>query len=153
MFGGFIVILLTMAIASTIGKKVVNDIFSSSKPTQQEIEAKLIEGFTIAANNYRSELPLMVDSGTRLDNVTVGPGTRLVYHYTLIKYSSRDIDANQLLSELQPQVVNSVCSSKEMKPSLQYGGSYVYSYSGSDGIQIASFEIDRTDCGYPRLFP
>ena len=56
-------------------------------------------------------------------------------------------------SNVLPSVRNSVCSSKEMKPSLQYGGKYTYSYSGKDGVLIGKFTIDRNDCGFSAKFP
>jgi hypothetical protein len=28
----------------------------------------------------------------------------------------------------------------------QYGGTYVYTYSGNDGVEIARFEINKNDC-------
>jgi hypothetical protein len=46
-----------------------------------------------------------------------------------------------------------VCANEKMKPSLQYGGIYVYSYAGSDKVEIARFEIDRDDCGLASVSP
>ena len=123
------------------------------KPSQQEVEAKLVEGFTKAANQCNQRLPMMVDQDTRLDKATVGPGPRAVYHYTFPKYTSRDIDANWLQTNLRPEVMRKVCASADMKKSLQYGGIYVYAYSGSDGVEITRFEIDRNDCGFPIITP
>lgn len=147
---GFIGILIAAIIGGQIGKEVGK---AAIKPSQQEVEAKLVEGFTKAANQYNQRLPMMVDQDTRLDKATVGPGPRAVYHHTFLKYTSRDIDANWLQTNLRPEVMRKVCASADMKKSLQYGGIYVYAYSGSDGIEITRFEIDRNDCGFPRITP
>jgi len=40
-----------------------------------------------------------------------------------------------------------------MKPSLQYGATYTYSYSGSDQKVIGAFQIKRKDCGYAAVTP
>ena len=150
---GIIAVLIVAGIGGQIGKKVGKSAFSPSKPSQQEVEAKLIEGFTTAANQINKKVPMMVDEETRLDRATVGPGARVVYHHTFPRYTSRDIDANWLHTDLRPEVMRKVCDSKGMRKSLQYGGKYVYSYSGSDGVEITRFEIDRNDCGFPPITP
>lgn len=147
---GVIVALIAAGIGGQVGKEVGKTVFSS-KQSPQEIEAKLIEGFTVAANQINQKSPMMIDQDTRLDKATVGPGARVVYHHTFPKYSSRDIDANWLNTNLRPEVMRKVCASSGMKKSLQDGGTYVYIYSGSDGNEIARFEIDRNDCGFPPI--
>lgn len=150
---GFIAVLIAVSIGGQIGKEVGKAAFSPAKPSQQEVEAKLIEGFTRAANQLNQKLPMMLDEDTRGDKVTVGPGVRIVYHNTFPRYTSSDIDVNWLRTNLRPDVMRKVCSNSDMKESLQYGGIYVYAYYGSDGIEIARFEIDRNDCGLPRISP
>ena len=147
---GFIAILIAASIGGQIGKEVGKTAFSS-KPSPQEVEAKLVEGFTTAANQYNQRLPMMVDQDTRLDKATVGPGPRAVYHHTFPKYTSRDIDASWLQTNLRPEIMRKVCASADMKKSLQYGGIYAYAYSGSYGVEITRFEINRNDCGFPRI--
>ncbi|MBC7163161.1 MAG: hypothetical protein H5U26_13785 [Immundisolibacter sp.] len=145
---GFIVVLIAASIGGQIGKGVGKAAFSSSKPTQQQIEAKLSEGFTKAAEQANARGPVMVDQDTRWDKSVAGPGARLTYFYSFQQYSSRDIERDWLLAKLQPAVRKSVCGSTEMKPSLQYGGTYVYSYRGNDGVEIVRFELTKHDCGY-----
>lgn len=145
---GFIVVLIAASIGGQIGKEVGKTAFSSSKPTQQQLEEKLLEGFAKAAEQTNARVPIMVDQDTQLDKSVAGPGARLTYFYSFPKYSSHDIERGWLLANLQPKVRNSVCGSKEMKPSLQYGGTYVYSYKGNDGVEIARFELSKNDCGY-----
>lgn len=150
---GFIAILIAASIGGQIGKEVGKAAVSPSKPSRQEVEEKLTEGFTNAANQFKQKLPMMVDQDTRLENVTVGPGPRIVYHHAFPKYTSRDIEANWLQTNLRPEVVRKICVSVDMKKSLQYGGIYVYAYSGSDGVEITRFEISNNDCGFPRITP
>ena len=147
----WIVIFLATIIGGGIGKLVGKAASTTDSP--QQIEAKLIEGFTMAATSVNQKLPMMVDQNTRLDKMTVGPGPRAVYHYTFPTYTSIDIDANLLQTNLKPEVTRKVCASDDMKKSIQYGGIYVFEYSGNDGIQITSFQIDRNDCGYKITSP
>jgi hypothetical protein len=127
--------------------------FSPSKPTEAEIIAKLAEGFEAAAKQINESAPTMVDEETRMDGASVGPGALLTYHYIFPNYSSNDVDSGLIQSNVLPYVKRGVCSSKEMKPSLQYGGKYTYSYSGNDGVLIGEFTIDRNDCGFSAISP
>lgn len=148
---GLIAILIFASISGQIGKGLGRAVFSHPKASPQEVEAKLIEGFTISANQQNQRLPMMLDQDTRLDRVTVGPGPRAVYHYTFPKYTSRAVDANWLHTNLRLEVKKNVCVNKDMKKSIQLGGIYVYAYYGIDGVEITRFEIDRNDCGFSKL--
>ena len=143
---GFIAILIAAAIGGGVGKQVGKAAFSPSHLSAQQIEEKLIEGFTEASEKSNRRGPVMVDQDTRWDRSAVGPGARLTYFYSFPKYSSRDIEQSWLLANLKPGVQKGVCASKEMKPSLQYGATYVYVYSGNDGVEIGRFEMSKNDC-------
>ncbi len=143
---GFIVVLIAAAIGGGIGKQVGKAAFSPEKPTPQQVQGALAEGLEKAARQINARGSIMVDKDTRMDGASVGPGARLTYHYTFPGYSSRDIDAAWLKTNLQPTVRRSVCTNKDMAPSLKYGATYVYSYSGNDGAKIASFEVSQRDC-------
>jgi len=150
---GLIVVLVFAGIGGQVGKEVGKAAFSPSKPTEKEIMATLAEGFEVAAKRINDSAPTMVDEETRMDGASAGPGALLTYHYTFPNYSSSDIDSGLIQSNVLPSVKSGVCSSKEMKPSLQYGGKYTYSYSGNDGVLIGEFTIDRNDCGFSAISP
>jgi hypothetical protein len=150
---GLIVVLAFAGIGGQVGKELGKAAFSPSKPTEKEIMAKLAEGFEVAAKQINDSAPTMVDEETRMDGASAGPGASLTYHYTFPNYSSSDIDSGLIKSNVFPTVKNGVCSNKEMKPSLQYGGRYTYSYSGNDGVLIGEFTIDRNDCGFSMKSP
>ena len=145
---GFIVVLVVAIIGGQIGKEVGKSAFSS-KPTRQQIEAKLIEGFNQAAEQSNRLGPRMLDQDTRWDTTTVGPGARVNYYYSFPNYSSQDITAAWLDTNLKSVVKNGVCTNKDMKPSLQYGGTYVYFFLGNDGVEITRFMFNRHDCNLP----
>ncbi len=149
-------IIFGLVIASSggdIGEVLGKRAFASEKPTKQEIESTLVEAYKEAAKQINAGVPRLIDSETRLDKASVGPGPKVVYHHTFINYSSKKLTAEKLQKSLRPEVTGKVCSSADMKASLQYGGSYVYSYSGNDGAEIVRFEIDRKTCGFPSLVP
>ena len=150
---GFIALLVVMAIGGGIGKIVgksaSDSAFRSPGPTPQQIEEKLIEGFNKAAEQSNRLGPKMVDKDTRWDTTAVGPGARVTYYYSFPHYSSQDITAAWLETNLKSVVKNGVCTSKDMKPSLQYGGTYVYVYRGNDGAEITRFTFSQHDCNLP----
>lgn len=148
-----IAVLIAAVIGGGIGKMIGKAAMTPAIPSPEQIEEKLIEGFTTAARQYNTKLPMMVDNDTRLDSVTVGPGPRVNYHYTFPNYTSKDIEPNWLRENLLPEVKNKVCASKDMRLSLELGGIYVFSYAGSDGIGMDKFEFDRNDCGIASKYP
>lgn len=150
---GIMVLIVLGIIAGQIGKEAGEKVVTLAKPSQADIDDLLIKGFSSAAEEINEMCPIMLDKETRLDRATVGPGTRAVYHHTFPKYSSIAIDGEWLSRHLQPEVLDKICVNPDMKKSLQYGGIYVYSYSGNDGLEVARFEIDREDCGLPARAP
>lgn len=145
---GFVVILIAMAISGQIGKEVGRFAFTPKKPNQQDIDAELFQQMKEAARQLNKNTPMMVDSNTRMDSATVGPGLRITYHYTFPAFSSRDLKPSLLRSNLQPTVRQNVCKNSDMKLSLEYGATYRYSYSGNDGAHIYTFELNGNDCGF-----
>jgi hypothetical protein len=144
---------VVMAMGGQIGRECGKAALTPSKPSLKDIEAKLIEGFSTAAKEINQKCPMMLDDETRIDKVTVGPGTRIVYHHTFPNYNSDEIDGNLIRTDLRDQVIRKVCSNEKMEKSIRYGGIYVYSYCAKDNVEIARFEIDRNDCGYASTTP
>ena len=143
---GVAAIVIAAAFGGSIGKMLGKSLFSPAKPTPQQVEEKLIEGFNRAAEQSNKAGPRMVDEDTRWDSTFVGPGARVTYFYSFPKYSSKQITASRLNADVEPVVRSAVCINKDMRPSLQYGGTYAFSYSGNDGVEIARFEFNRHDC-------
>ncbi len=108
----------------------------------------LIEGFKYAAKQLKRNLPMMIDEHTRLDNVSVGPGPRIVYEYMFPNFFLSGVDVDLTHSNLKKEAVKNACSNPEIKKSLQSGGILEYSYSTTDGHEISSFEVERKTCGF-----
>lgn len=118
----------------------------ASQPSEQALLDAVAEGFAQAAAEANAKGPIMVDPNTRLDQTIAGPGAKLTYFYSFPGYSSQAIKQNWDIANAQATVTNGVCGSQGMSSSLQNGGVYVFSYSGNDGVMIAQFEIDKSDC-------
>lgn len=143
----FVAVFITGAIGIKFVKSNQSSTSSSAKSSLEEIQQKVIDGFSIAAEQINQSAPTMVDEETRLDKASVGPGALLTYHYTLPNFVSDDLDAN-FINTVFAHTKEFVCTTKEMKPAMQYGGAYGYSYSSYDGVHIGEFIIDRDTCGF-----
>jgi hypothetical protein len=139
------VFIVAAVVGQQFGKEFIKVVFP---PTQQQLDEKLLEGFTTTAAKINAKAPTMMDRETRLDKAVAGPGARLTYFYSLPNYSSHDLDRNVLFTNIKSGVKKAVCDSEEMKPSLQDGGVYVYAYAGNDGMEMVRFELSKHDCGF-----
>lgn len=143
---GIVFVLLVVALASGVGEQVGKAVFATDKTDSIQMQNALVKGFHKAARRINARVPIMVDKKTRMDGASVGPGPRLTYHYTLVGRNSDEIDITWLKTDVRGMVRSYVCQNKEMAPSLAYGVTYAYSYSGADGVKIAGFMISQNDC-------
>ena len=67
-----------------IGYLIVNSLFTSPSGFDKQLMK--------AAEEINNVCPIMVDSGTRLDNAISIPGNKLAYNYTLVNLLKADID-------------------------------------------------------------
>jgi hypothetical protein len=141
-----VVTFIGMAISDNFGKPIFQMAFGPSKPTPQQIEEELTKGLAIAVQQINERGPTLLDENTRLDRASVGPGSRVTYYFSLPHYSSQEIDASLFRDNYYPEVRKRVCANKDMAPSLRHGATYVYSYSGNNGVTITSFEVRQSDC-------
>lgn len=88
---------------------------------------------------------MMVDKETQLKNVSVGDA-EIVYTYSLINYSSVEVDAREFLTEMTPSVRNWACTSPDMKAFWKNGISVRYTYSGNDNRFIGDIRVRPSDC-------
>ena len=138
-------------ISGHLGREAVRYFIKSPQLTDQEIEQQAIQGFKSSLDELNATLPYKINEDTQIDHATVGPGARLTYHYTFLKYTSKEIDINWLNNGLKKDIIKQVCGSEDMKASLRYNAIYAYSYSGKNGNYIDKFEVTRKDCGYSKL--
>ncbi len=148
---GVVAVIIAAAIGVGLGKYLGRSSVGPTRATPQDIEKELIQGLENGAKQIKT--PMMVDEDTRLEKVTVGPGPRVTYHYTIVKHPSQKIDPSILRRNLYPEIRNKVCTGEKMQVSLQYGAAYTYSYSGNDGVHVGSVDIDRDVCGLPKISP
>lgn len=95
-----------------------------------------------------ANLPAPVDSDTRLDQVTAAPGQHLIYHYTLVNFTSDDIATDDFDKMIKPRLKTRLCESAEMRNFLKNGVTISYLYKGKDGKPIGGAKFEPRECGY-----
>jgi hypothetical protein len=95
------------------------------------------------AASLREGLPLLVDEETSMDDVTVEGGD-LVYDFSLVNYTSEQIDAAAFGDAIKPEAASQVCAS--LRQILEAGARVKARYRGSDGAPVAEAVITEADC-------
>ncbi len=100
-----------------------------------------------ASQQINKQLPMMVDSETRLDT-TICAGKHVLYKYTMIGLSAKDLDIISFNDEIKTMLVKNQCSNENMVKMLKFGVQYSYMYQDRDGNLITTINIDKRACGF-----
>jgi hypothetical protein len=97
------------------------------------------------AAGLSQRLPRMLDSETRWDSVTAGPGERLTYTYTLVNHSAGELDRDAVatfLSELKKKS----CAMPQIKEAFQGVTAMEYKVRGKDGGPVGELRLTAEEC-------
>lgn len=117
-------------------------------PTQSNCEgsdSNLEDYLKSTVTMINGQLPAAIDSETQLIK-TSSDGNTLTYHYVLINHTSETLTKDEATSRLQPLVVQQSCTNPNLRSILDQDGSISYIYRGSDAVQIAKLDVDKTVC-------
>ncbi len=98
-----------------------------------------------AASQLNKNLPMMIDSETRFDS-SIGINRTFRYNYTLVNYAAEDVDPDQLKESLEMQLINTVCTTKEMEIFTKNNVPVTYAYHGKNGTQIKTITVNPSQC-------
>lgn len=126
-------------IGKLVGKTATKNLFDGKRET--EMRSTLMK----AASKINENLPMMVDSETRLD-ATIGMNKQFRYNYTLMNYTAEDIDIPAFNEAMKPSLVNKVCTTEEMVEFMNYGVSVTYAYHGKNGKKFTAITIKPEFC-------
>lgn len=98
------------------------------------------------AESLRAELPKRIDEETSLDEVTTEPG-RLVYDYSLVNYTSEQIDGRAFGDAMTPELRDQMCG--PMRTFFEAGFSVIARYTAADGVLLSEIVVTAADCPTP----
>ncbi|WP_167631042.1 hypothetical protein [Mariprofundus ferrooxydans] len=117
-----------------------------AKPTEGEI-AKSLQAVTATINKT---LPKMIDSDTRLENVS-GINNAFNYRYTLIHHAVSEINVEDFKTNMRPKLLNNLCTNSNTKFARTYDIPMVYNYFGMNGNKITSIQVVASECEKPKV--
>jgi hypothetical protein len=108
-----------------------------------ENDLDLVLDATVKLSN--KQLPVMVDSDTRLEKLSTD-GKTMTYHYMLVNYAAKDLDATALMKLLVPTVIRQTCDQASLKSILEQGGTIAHRYNAKDNVLIGEVAVDKKSC-------
>lgn len=97
------------------------------------------------ADQLNKSLPIMVDSETQLVS-TEGLTNTFVYRYLLVNYAAHEVGSTWL-SNLPSVIRQQACTTPQTRDGFLGNGVTIrYTYTGKDGVQVASVEVAPSDC-------
>jgi uncharacterized membrane protein YvbJ len=132
--GLFVVFLIACGIIASIFVKASLS-GGKSKSLQSQLQTAALE-----ANR---SLPMMVNSETKLERVSVGDGNVLISNFKFVNYQASEIDLDEL-RDSYPAIISNVCS--KMRASLKSGITYRYHYASADNTHLDTLTINSAKC-------
>jgi hypothetical protein len=115
-------------------------------PDGKPTHASLIETLSKVARVANEDMPMNIDSVTRIENISASPvKPTLTYNYTLAA-SLEEINSARFLQRKRPELVKFVCTHPGMRTLVQYGVTVEYAYRTRDGVFAGKIEVPPGDC-------
>jgi hypothetical protein len=115
---------------------------SSCKTTKKDDLELFLKGVVKVANK---QYPMMIDADTKLEK-TSAEGKTLTYHYTLVNYTAKELDAQIFEQSMRPNLLKQTCANASLRNVIDKGGMIVYQYNGKDQKGVSSMNINVSDC-------
>jgi hypothetical protein len=132
-----VLIVLAAVIGSIIGKYIIDGINGKQNIFDKNLVA--------TANQLNMNLPIMLDSETRLDSTMALPGKKFAYYYTLVNFSVDELDVENFESIMKPTILNSIKTNSDLQEFRDNKVTMVYLYKDKSGNEIIKFEFTHDD--------
>ena len=93
------------------------------------------------AGMLNKTLPMMLDAETRGDNIMALPNKTFLYNYTLVNYENGMIDTVVTKNTLEPNIINNIKTSPEMKYHRDNNVTFQYRYKDKNGNYMFSIIV------------
>jgi len=94
-----------------------------------------------AAGNANRNLPIMLDSETRLDSMMPTDNKTFRSTYTLVNMETGKVDTTAMKSRVEPYIINTVKTSPEMESQRQQEITFVFYYKDKNGNYLFSIVV------------
>lgn len=98
-------------------------------------------------SKFNKSLPIMVDKGTRLDNVIVYK-KEMIYSYSMTNKYAYKLKSTEFIRLMRNKIKEGICTNPRVAPILKNGSRIVYAYKGKEGAHIGQFAIYPSECGF-----
>ena len=119
----------------------------SKKLTRSQFEDVLKK----ISEDMNKTLPSQIDSVTRIDSTSVGPGLKITYMHTLIGQDYQRVRKEQLILDLESQIKNGVCTMPQVRMFVENNVEMIYRYRRENGEYIGEISVlPSRDCAKAR---
>ena len=132
-----VLIVLAAVIGSIIGKYIID----GTRGKQNIFDKNLVE----TANQLNKNLPIMLDSETRLDSTMALPGKKFSYYFTLVNYSVDEVDIENFENIMNQNILNNLKTNSDLKEFRDNKVTMIYFYKDKNGNEIVKFEFTHDD--------
>jgi hypothetical protein len=133
--------IIIVAIAATIGSIVGGYIIDGIKGKRNNLDKILVE----AANELNKNLPIMMDSETRLDSTMALPGKEYVYSISLINYTIDEINIEEFEKKIKPNLINNARTNSNMEIFRNNNVTLIYVYRDKNMNEIVTVKVTSKD--------
>jgi hypothetical protein len=97
------------------------------------------------SKNTNASLPMQIDSQTRWDTTTSGPGRKMTFFYTLVNLSVADLDQTKFIEEMRRQLLENYRSNPSMANFRRMQVELSFVYWDNRGETLATIPLSPSD--------
>ena len=128
------IIIFSTSCAKTVG---ANSQESNNHPSREQLIELVAE--------LNKNLPQDVDSATQLSSVSLGPGTGVTYHLSLLTVDSTEIDKEKFKSLMEKKRLQ-ICKDHDVSKLIEQNIALRYEYVAKDGVPVGDFVAEKSSC-------
>jgi hypothetical protein len=107
--------------------------------------APVDQALVLTSETMNRTLPVQIDSETRLDATSAGPGNRMTFFYTLVNFSPDNLDRAKFVEMLRRQIINGYKTSPDMASFRSKQVELQCTYRFKDGSPVATIGVSPKD--------
>lgn len=108
-------------------------------------DKKIDETLVKIAAEANKDLPMMLDSQTRLDSIEALPGKKIQYSNTIVEALAEDFDLEFFNESVGRSLLASVKNNVSLETFRKRQVTFIYKYQDKTGAEIAVFEYAPED--------